>query len=175
MYQFTMTKRINAPVETVFDVASDLEHAAGRFRGIVKIELLTPGPVGAGTRWRETRRMMGREHTETLEMTAYDRPRSYTVGCDFCGATMETVFQFTPVEGSAGDASGGTAGLPSSGSVATDLTLDIRCEARSLVAKMMSPLTGLMFDKILRDCMQNDVDDLARAAEARTIAALSST
>jgi hypothetical protein len=154
MKSFSMTKRIDATVEAVFDVGSDLEHAAGRIRGIVKIELLTPGPVGVGTRWRETRRMMGREHTETLEMTAFDRPRSYTVGCDFCGAYMETTFQFTPAGGSPSNAS------------ATDVTLDIRYEARSLLAKLWSFLTTSMFDKMIRECMQNDLDDLARAAES---------
>lgn len=46
MASIMVTKRIAAPVETVFGVASDLEHAAGRIRGIEKIELLTPPPVG---------------------------------------------------------------------------------------------------------------------------------
>jgi hypothetical protein len=148
-----MTKRINAPVDVVFDVASDLEHAARRIRGIEKIELLTPGPVGVGTRWRETRRMMGREATETLEITAFDPPRSYTAGCHSCGATMETTFRFTEIGRGSGPA-------------ATELTLDIRCEARSLFAKLMSPLTRLMFEKVMRGCMESDLDDLARAAES---------
>jgi hypothetical protein len=154
MTSFTMTKRISAPVEVVFDVASDLEHAAGRFRGIEKIELVTPAPVGVGTRWRETRRMMGRQATETMEMTAFDRPHRYTVGCHSCGAYMETAFRFTPMGGASGPG-------------ATDLTLDIRCQPRSLFAKMMSPLTRLMFTKMMRGCMENDLDDLARAAEAQ--------
>ena len=159
MPSLTITKRINAPVETVFDVATDLAHAAERIRGIEKIEVLTPGPVGIGTRWRETRRMMGRESTETLEFTAFDRPRFYTVGCESCGAYMETTFRFTPAVGAAnGDA--------------TDLTLDVRSEARSLFAKLMSPLTKLMFGKMMRGCMEDDLNDLARAAESRARASV---
>jgi hypothetical protein len=156
-----MTKRIDAPVETVFEVASDLAHAAEHIRGIERIELLTPGPVGAGTRWRETRRMMGREATETIEFTAFDRPRSYTAGCSSCGAYVETTFRFAPA--------GGAADLPGSGS-ATDLTLDVRCEARSLFARLMSPLTNRMFAKLMRGCMEDDLDDLQRVAEARVSA-----
>jgi hypothetical protein len=168
MPSFTMTKRINAPVETVFDVASDLARAAEHIRGIEKIELLTPGLVGVGTRWRETRKMMGREATETLEITAFDRPHSYKVGCESCGAYMETTFRFTPVEGQLHGLKSVPRDEPSLlSSAATDLTLDIRCEARSLFAKLMSPLTGVMFEKMMRGCMESDLDDVARAAESR--------
>jgi hypothetical protein len=99
MANFSLTKRVEAPPETVFDVATDLEHAAEHVRGIEKIELLTPGPVGVGTRWRETRKMMGHESTETLEVTEFDRPRSYTVGCNSCGCYFETQFSFVPRAG----------------------------------------------------------------------------
>ena len=158
MASFTITKRIHAPVETVFDVASDLAHAAESIRDIEKIELLTPGPVDVGTRWRETRTMMGRQETVTLEITAFDRPRSYTAGCESCGAYMETTFRFTPIGDLAGPA-------------ATDLTVDIRCEARSLFAKIMSPLTRIMFVRMMRWCMENDLEDLKRAAESRVVVA----
>src|SRR4029079_1940023 len=102
MASFSMTERIAAPIETVFEVTTDLEHAAGRIRGIEKIELLTPPPVGIGTRWRESRRMMGHAATETLEITAFERPHHYTVGCNSCGATIETTFRFSPVAGPGG-------------------------------------------------------------------------
>jgi hypothetical protein len=146
---FAVTKHVDAPVETVFDAASDLAHAAEHIRGIEKIELLTPGPVGAGTRWRETRKMMGHESTETLEITAFGRPRSYTVACHSCGAFFETTFRF------ASDASG------------TNVTLDVRMEARSLMAKLMSPLGNLMFGKTMRKCMDDDLEDIKHVAEAR--------
>jgi hypothetical protein len=161
MANFTMTKRIAAPVETVFDVASDLARAAEHIRGIEKIELLTPGPVGVGTQWRETRKMMGREDIQTLEITAFDRPRSYRVGCESCGAYFETTFRFAPAADSPANA--------------TDLALDIRCEARSLFAKLMSPITNIMFGKLMRGCMESDLEDLARVGEARAGANRKST
>jgi carbon monoxide dehydrogenase subunit G len=152
MTEFSLTKRIAAPVETVFDVATDLEHAAEHIRGIEKIEMLTPQPVGVGTKWRETRKMMGRLSTETLEVMAFDRPRSYTVGCESCGAYFETTFRFTP----AGDV--------------TDAVLDVRMEARSLMAKLISPLGNLMFGKTMRQCMDDDLEDVKRVAEQRNSA-----
>ncbi len=150
MTQFSMSKRIAAPVERVFNVATDLECAAERVRGIERIELLTEGPMRVGTRWRETRKMMGQESTETLEVFAFDRPQSYTVGCESCGAYFETTFRFEP------DGDG------------TLVTLDARNESRSLVAKLMSPIGNMMFGKVMRKCKGDDLDDLARAAEGQS-------
>jgi carbon monoxide dehydrogenase subunit G len=153
MARFSMTKRIAAPVETVFTIATDLAHAAENIRGIERIELLTDGPMRMGTRWRETRKMMGHESTETLKVVGFDRPRSYSIGCESCGAYFETTFRFAP------DGDG------------TLVTLDARTEARSLVAKLMSPIGNLMFRKMMRKCMGDDLDDLQRAAESRVAVA----
>lgn len=149
MPQCSLTKRIAAPIETVFDVASDLPNAAEHVRGIERIEMLSPPPIGIGTKWRETRTMMGRSSTETLEVTAFDRPRSYTVGCESCGAYFESTFRFTPAAGG------------------TDVTLDVRMEARSLMAKFMSPIGNLMFGKAMRKMMDDDLEDVKRVAEQR--------
>jgi hypothetical protein len=152
MPTFSLTKRVAAPVEIVFDVATDLANAAEHIRGIDQIELLTPPPVGLGTKWRETRKMMGHASTETLEITAFDRPRGYTIGCESCGVYFESTFRFAPV----GDE--------------TEITLDVRMEARTLMAKFMSPLGDLMFGSTMRQCMDNDLDDIKRVAEQRVAA-----
>jgi hypothetical protein len=150
MARFTMAKRVAAPVDTVFEAASDVERAAEHIRGIEKIELLTPVPIGVGTHWRETRKMMGHEATETLEITAFDRPRSYTIGCQSCGSYFETTFRFASA----------TAG-------ATDVIVDVNCEPRSFMAKLMAPLGKFMFAKMLRKCMDDDLADIKRTAESR--------
>jgi len=147
MTQFSMSKRIESPADVVFDVATDLAHAAEHVRGIEKIELLTDGPVGVGTRWRETRRMMGREATETIEIVAFERPKSYTAGCESCGNYIELTFRFEP------------------DGAATNLTLDVRMESRTLFAKLMSPVGNALFGKTMRQCMDDDLEDLKAAAE----------
>jgi uncharacterized protein YndB with AHSA1/START domain len=150
MANIVLTKQIDAPLETVFEVATDLQRASDHVRGIKKIELLTNLPVQVGTRWRETRTVMGHEDTQTMEITAFDPPQSYTVGCDSCGAYLETTFRFAALAGNA-----------------TNLTLDVRTEARSLMAKLTSPLANLMIGKMLRKCMEDDLDDLKWVAESR--------
>jgi hypothetical protein len=146
-----MTKRVDGPLEIVFDVATDLEHAAEHIHGIAKIELLASGPVGVGTRSRETRKMMGHEATEMFEIAAFDRPHSYTVGCNSCGSYFETTFRFMPHECDG----------------AADVALEVRMEARTFFAKLMSPLGNLMFGKAMRKCMDDDLEDIKRVAESR--------
>ena len=67
---FTLSEAIDAPPDRVFAVATDLDAAAQWMPNFVGIEKLTAGPIAVGSRWRETRRMFGREATEHFEVTA---------------------------------------------------------------------------------------------------------
>src|SRR5438034_10439554 len=118
----TVTQRIEAPVETVFRLATDLDHWAGRITGITKVERLTNGPVGVGTRFKETRMMFGKEATETMEFSAFEPNRRYELTADSCGALYRTEFRFEP------DESG------------TLRTVDMRVTAQSLFANLLKPL-----------------------------------
>lgn len=93
--------RVEAPAETVFAKVSDIEGSSVHQPKIKRIEMLTPGPVGIGTRWNETRAMGKKEATLTLEITEFDPPRSYTVECDSAGTHYTTTISAEP----AGDAS----------------------------------------------------------------------
>ena len=42
--------------------------------GLVRLEKLTEAPYGVGTKWRETRKMFGREASELFEVTEFDPP-----------------------------------------------------------------------------------------------------
>ncbi len=59
-------------------MATDLAGAPRVVRGIDAVEVLTPGEFGVGTRWRETRTMLGRSATEEMTVTAMEPQRSYT-------------------------------------------------------------------------------------------------
>ena len=63
---FTLSRHVETPVDRVFEVFSDIPRSHEMVDQIVRIEMLTDGPVGVGTRWRETRMMFKREATEEL-------------------------------------------------------------------------------------------------------------
>jgi hypothetical protein len=146
MASFSLNKKIEAPPPAVFILFSDLANAAGRIKSITKIEVVTPGSVGVGTRFKETRVMFGKECTEEMQITAFDPGQSYEVTCHSCGAEYRTLFRFTP------DGSG------------TRVDIDFHTRATSLVAKLMVPLGWLMVGMMKR-CVDKDVEDLKKVAE----------
>ena len=60
MAKVKVSTEVKAPVERVFELFTDIEHAAGRVSGIKKIEVMSTGPFSLGYRWTETREVMGR-------------------------------------------------------------------------------------------------------------------
>lgn len=143
----TLSIHVDAPPERVFAAATDIPRAAERIRGITGIRMQTDGPVGVGTVWRETRVMFGKEHTETLEITAFDPPRSYSVGCDSCGVLWDSRFEFVPENGG------------------TRVDLVMRSTPRTLWARVMGAVTTPLFRKALMRCIAEDLEDIKRHAE----------
>jgi carbon monoxide dehydrogenase subunit G len=142
----TISRRMDAAPEAVFAVMSDLANAAETISGIKKMEMLTDGPVGVGTRFRETRVMMGKEATEEMEVTAFEAGRSYTLECDSCGCHYRTEVRVKP------DGTGTLA----------EMELDTR--AVSLLAKLMTPMEVLMRGT-MRKHLEKDLDDVKRVVE----------
>ena len=79
---FTSEVDMQAPPEAFFDAFRDRSDWAGWMTGFVDVERLTPGECGVGTRWRETRRILGREASEVFEVTAWDPPRAVSLYVD---------------------------------------------------------------------------------------------
>ncbi|MEM9185589.1 MAG: SRPBCC family protein [Planctomycetota bacterium] len=169
MASINLSEWVGAPVERCFLLATDLPNAAQHIDGIESIELLTDGPVGVGTRWRETRTMMGRSATEELEVTAFHPPgdpaageiapgqispgggvaggASYTAECESCGCHFASTMRFTPE----GDG--------------TRVELTLATRPLSLLAKLMAPASGLMMGSA-KKALQQDLANLKQAAEA---------
>ena len=62
--------------EDVFDYLTDPAKVASWQTAKTRVEQLTDGPPGLGTRVRETTRQPGgREFDQVVEFTAFDRPR----------------------------------------------------------------------------------------------------
>ncbi|MEZ5990603.1 MAG: SRPBCC family protein [Planctomycetota bacterium] len=148
MVSMTLRKQVDAPPERVFDVASDFANAGRNIRAITSLEVLTAGPIGVGTRFRETRTMFGRPATEEMVIIGFERPRSYTVGCENHGCTYRTEFRFEPTAGG------------------TEIAMTFEAVPRTLAAKVM----GFLLRPLLRKCIketEKDLDDLKAVAEGR--------
>lgn len=73
-----VSSEMAAPVERVFQAFTDIEHGVDRVSGIKGIEILSPRGFSLGTRWRETREVLGRQDQAEMEVTAFEMNRSYT-------------------------------------------------------------------------------------------------
>jgi hypothetical protein len=147
MAAFSMSTTVQAPIETVFRLAADFPNAAERVKGIKRVEMLTPGPVGVGTRFKETREMMKREATEEMEVTQFVEPKLYTLSCHSCGCLFESTIRCEP------DAGG------------TKLTFDCNTKPLTWGAKLMWPL-GWLMQGTVKKCIEQDMADIKAAAEA---------
>lgn len=80
--QFTVTHSFSQPPSEVFEALTDLPGASAWMPNLVGIDLLTSGPFGVGTEWRETRKMFGKESTEQFEVTRCDPPTRVSIRVD---------------------------------------------------------------------------------------------
>ena len=64
---------IDAPPQVVFAAIADIESWPSAISAIAEVTLLTPGPVAVGTRFRETREMLGRKATEEMTVAEIER------------------------------------------------------------------------------------------------------
>ena len=147
MSELNFSRTINAPVEVVFEAFADVHGFADRVDGIERVEVLTDGPVGLGTRFRETRIMFGKEATEEMEFTRFEKDQAITVSANSCGSHFDTIFQFQPQ----GDC--------------TDVNIKMVIVPTTFVAKLMSPL-GFLMQGTMKKMMNSDFDQIQAYCES---------
>ena len=127
---------------------SDIEHGADHVSGIKGIDLLTPGKFGLGTRWTETREVLGRLDEAEMEITAFETNKAYTITHHKGGVRIDTIFTFEP-----------------SGS-GTKVTVDFDLANQGLPPGLLTPLGWALGGKI-KEALGNDLSDLKSAAEKK--------
>jgi carbon monoxide dehydrogenase subunit G len=148
MATIRVSKTIAAEPARVFAIAADLPGLPAVIPPIKRVELVTPGPVGKGTKFRETRIMFGREATETMEIVEFVQDRTMAMQAASCGAKYLSRFDFRP-EGPG-----------------TVVEFTFEATPVSLLAKLMSPLMAWM-RKTMVKLVDTDLECLKRAAEGR--------
>ena len=148
----SVERAVAAPPAVVWGIITDLDRTADVISSITAVERLDGGTgFGVGTRWRESRVLFGRQATEVLEVTALDEGRSYTVEADSRGAHYRSVLRV--------EADG-------AGSL---ISMSFEGEPTGTVSRLMASTIGRLFAGSTRKAMQQDLDDIAAAAEAATL------
>lgn len=89
---------VHAPAEAVWSALTDLAAAPDILRGVSRVEVLEGPDYEVGTRWRETRRIFGKEESQTMEVASCDRPRGTTVVSRSAGLEYRKVYGLEPTE-----------------------------------------------------------------------------
>ena len=147
----SLTQHIHASPEKVWSVISDIPGSAATLSGVQSVQMLSDGPYGEGTRWKETRTMMGRSETVEMWVTQADPPRSTTVKALQNGADYTTRFTLTERNGG------------------TDLTLTFGAEIvqAGRVSRIMMALFGKIGMSMTRKALAKDLAEIAARAESR--------
>jgi hypothetical protein len=146
MTTVSVDAQVYAPVERVFRVFTDLEHGAERVSNIEEIEILTTGGFELGTRWLETRHVLGQLDSAEMEVTAFEKNRTYTITHHKAGTRIDTVFTFEPLNDS------------------TKVRVHFALTGPGLPPGLLSPLAWASAGKV-RDVISRDLADLKESLE----------
>ncbi|MCU1530623.1 MAG: hypothetical protein JWO49_194 [Arthrobacter sp.] len=154
-HKTSLTQHIKAPADRVWTVLSDIPGSAATLSSIDSIQMLTDGPYRKGTRWTETRTMMGRAETVEMEVSQCEAPSprrggSTTVKARQGGADYTTRFALAERDGG------------------TDLTLTFGAEVLnpSRLSKAMMAVFGPIGMRITRRALSKDLAEIAAKAES---------
>jgi hypothetical protein len=141
-----VSQDIGAPVNDVFARCSDIEHGSEHVSGIKKVEMMTLGPLHLGSRWNETREVLGRLDDAEMEITAFEQDRAYTITHYKAGFRIDTTFTFDPIP------------------AGTRVSVEFGLNPHGLLPSLLAPLEWAMAGRV-RDVLSHDLADLKGSIE----------
>ncbi|MFD0073713.1 SRPBCC family protein [Streptomyces sp. NPDC127166] len=144
-------RRVAASPGRVWEAITDLKDMPRVLSGVDRVEVLTLGGFDVGTRWRETRRMLGKEATEEMTVTECEPPDRYVTVADSHGMHYVSELTLTP------DGAGAT-------------TLRMSFSARPADGRtpgLLARLLARFGAKAVAKALAKDLSDIARTVESR--------
>lgn len=136
-----------APASFVFERTMDIKSWPQTVTAIKSVEILTPGPVGVGTRFRETRKMFGQDASEEMTFSEIVPNEKFVLTAYSHGTRYHTEHAFQD------NGSG------------TRLTLTFEGVPETITARVMAPVGWLLCGS-LKKILAGDLADVKRATEA---------
>ncbi|MCC7009497.1 MAG: SRPBCC family protein [Acidobacteria bacterium] len=141
-----VSKEIGAPVDVVFQRFTDIQRGPEHVSNIKNVQVLTPGPFGLHTRWRESREVIGRLDDAEMEVTSFEKNRHYTITHQKAGVKIDTVFTFEPIP------------------TGTRVSVEFALRNEGLPPGLLAPVEWAIAGKV-RDVLSNDLADLKSSVE----------
>ena len=152
----TVTRVVPAPPEAVWSLFTDLAARPSWLSEVESVELLTPGEIRPGTRWRETRvDAKGAQVTEELVLTEVESGRSLEMTITDGGEASRLAYTFAPVD--VGEHRGGTS-----------VTATVEGGPHGLANLLIAFFLGEFVARTAEGHLRDELDELASAVLART-------
>jgi uncharacterized protein YndB with AHSA1/START domain len=143
-------RRIAASRGRVWEALTDLDGMERVLSSVSKVEVLTDGAFGVGTRWRETRRMFGKDATEEMRVTASEPPERYVVEAASHGTRYISEWL-----------------LRADGSTATTVRMTFTAVTSRGLTGLLAGILGGVGARAVSRAVAKDLDDVASAVEFR--------
>ena len=139
---------ISKPRENVWKAITDIENSPGRISSIIAIEVLEKPEAGfVGYKWKETRKIFGKEATEIMWVTDSVENEYYSTRAESHGSVYVSRLSLTE------------------SAEITTLTMSFSGEAETLVAKILSALMGAFINSSMKKELQKDLLDIKNYVE----------
>ncbi|MFE0252078.1 SRPBCC family protein [Streptomyces sp. NPDC059010] len=143
-------RRIAAGRGTVWEALTDLRGMERVLSTVSKIDVLTDGAFGVGTRWRETRRMFGRDATEEMWVTVCEPPERYVVEAESHGTRYVSEWA-----------------LRADGPDATTVRMAFSAVVSGGITGLLAKILGGVGARAVSKAIAKDLDEVASAVEGR--------
>lgn len=150
MSSMTVQRDVAADASVVWRIITDLPRSSEVITAIEAVEVLTDGPFGVGTTWRETRTMFGKTVTEEMTVAEVVDGTSYVVTSRATGTAYRSELEVT-----------------STGDGTSHVTMSFSAEPGSTITKVFASTIGKLFESGTRKALEKDLADIAAAAEGR--------
>ncbi|MDA0365664.1 MAG: SRPBCC family protein [Chloroflexi bacterium] len=145
----SVSQEVDAPAARTWAVATDIARVAEVLSAVNAVERLDGGDgFAVGTRWRETRRMFGRDATEEMEVTAVDPGRGYTVEAESHGTHYTSHIRVESLD-----------------DARSRIEMSFDAQAGGPVARVLAATLGRLAMGSTRRALAQDLADIAAAAE----------
>ena len=152
MSTVAVSRLVDAPVDDVWRTFTDLGGRCEWMSTVTRVELLTPGPFGTGTVWRESRTMVdGDEVTEEFRVRECVAGERFVVASPGIGADYRMTYSFVPVL--SGRHRGGTM-----------VTVVQDGSPTAPAARFLALIFGGLAAETAEGALRRDLDDLAAVA-----------
>jgi len=144
---------INAPISDVWSAICNIRESAKMITNILNIEILAePDSTIVGLRWKETRKMFGKEAAEIMWITEADAPNYYIVRSENHGAIFDSRMGIEECEGR------------------SILSMSFTSQATTLGAKILASVMSFFIKTSMEKELNKDLKDIKHFVEQRQVA-----